>query len=93
MRKQRNTQTDICATKTFELKIRPTSILKPIPTVVTTAALMVERNIPLKTYVLKDIRTEEKMAEAELEYFGPLPLMERKYLQSRFVDTEVLVSG
>ena len=39
---------------------------------------MVERIIPLKTYVLKDIRTEEKMAEAELEYFGPLPLIERK---------------
>ena len=31
---------------------------------------MVERIVPLKTYLLKDTRTEEKMAEAELEYFG-----------------------
>ena len=60
---------------------------------VTTAAFLVGRIKPLKAYVLKGIRTE-RVAEAELEYFGPYPFHKgRKTIQSRFVDTEVLVSG
>ena len=54
---------------------------------------MIERMVPLKTYLLKGARAEKK-AEAELEYFGPYLFYKgRKTIQSRFVNIEVLVSG